>query len=164
MKEKELMFSTVDNFKDTFKQRIVEYYGRSVEQSHKFEKYNVLGKMIRDYASVAWKETKEKTYNNKQREMVYFSMEFLLGRMMKNNLMNLKIYDIVKQGLNDLDISLDELLNLEVDAGLGNGGLGRLAACFMDSIASLGYPGHGNTIRYQYGFFQQKIVFLILNQ
>lgn len=158
MEQKESMFDNVNSFKENFSKRIVETYGRSVEQSHKFEKYNVLGEMIRDYASVTWKATKEKIFENQQREMVYFSMEFLLGRMMKNNLMNLGIYDVAKEGLKQLNISLDDLMNLEVDAGLGNGGLGRLAACFMDSLASLGYPGHGNTIRYQYGFFQQKIV------
>lgn len=152
------IFSNVNTFKETFSTRIVETYGRSVEESHRFEKYIVLGTMIRDFASVAWKSTKEKVQQNEQREMVYFSMEFLLGRMMLNNMKNLGIYDIIKQGLDEMDINLNDLINLEADAGLGNGGLGRLAACFMDSLASLNYPGHGNTIRYKYGFFKQKIV------
>ena len=152
------IFSNTETFKKYFSRRIVETYGRSVEQSHKFEKYIVLGTMVRDYASIAWKETKEKVQRNEQREMVYFSMEFLLGKMMLNNIKNLGLYDIIKDGLNELDIDLNELLALESDAGLGNGGLGRLAACFMDSLASLNYPGHGNTIRYKYGFFRQKIV------
>ena len=152
------IFSDVKTFKETFKTRIIETYGRSVEQSHRFEKYIVLGTMIRDFASVAWKQTKEKIQENQQREMVYFSMEFLLGKMMLNNLKNLGIYSTVKNGLEELNIDLNELMDLESDAGLGNGGLGRLAACFMDSLASLNYPGHGNTIRYQYGFFKQKII------
>ena len=152
------IFSNTETFKKYFSRRIVETYGRSVEQSHKFEKYIVLGTMVRDYASIAWKETKEKVQRKEQREMVYFSMEFLLGKMMLNNIKNLGLYDIIKDGLNELDIDLNELLALESDAGLGNGGLGRLAACFMDSLASLNYPGHGNTIRYKYGFFRQKIV------
>ena len=155
---KSSVFSNVESFKESFSTRIVETYGRSVEESHKFEKYNVLGTMIRDHASVAWKETKEKVQRNEQREMVYFSMEFLLGKMMLNNIKNLGVYDIVQQGLQEMNIDLNELLALEADAGLGNGGLGRLAACFMDSLASLQYPGHGNTIRYKYGFFKQKIV------
>lgn len=150
------LFTNVDTFKKAFEERIIETYGRSVEQSHRFEKYIVLGTMIRDYASIAWKNTKEKIHENQQREMVYFSMEFLLGKMMLNNIKNLGIYDIIKDGLNDLNIDLNELMALEADAGLGNGGLGRLAACFMDSLASLNYPGHGNTIRYRYGFFKQK--------
>ncbi|MCI5746075.1 MAG: glycogen/starch/alpha-glucan phosphorylase, partial [Erysipelotrichaceae bacterium] len=152
------IFSDVETFKSAFSTKVVEKFGRDVNQSHKFEKYIVLGTMIRDYASITWKETKEKVQNKKQREMVYFSMEFLLGKMMKNNLKNLGIYDIINQGLKELNIDLNELLELESDAGLGNGGLGRLAACFMDSLASLSYPGHGNTIRYKYGFFKQKIV------
>ena len=72
--------------------------------------------------------------------------------------MNLGIYDIVKEGLNDLGIDINELEDMESDAGLGNGGLGRLAACFLDSLASNGYAGHGNCIRYEYGLFKQKIV------
>ena len=152
------IFSNVNSFKETFSNRIVETYGRSVEESHRFEKYFVLGEMIRDYASVAWKETKERVQAKQQREMVYFSMEFLLGKMMLNNIKNLGVYDVINQGLKELNIDLQDLLSLESDAGLGNGGLGRLAACFMDSLASLNYPGHGNTIRYKYGFFKQKIV------
>jgi starch phosphorylase len=85
-------------------------------------------------------------------------MEFLIGKLMLSNLQNLGIYELVEEGLKDLNLSLQELIDMETDAGLGNGGLGRLAACFLDSIASLGYPGHGNTIRYDYGFFKQKIV------
>ena len=152
------IFSNVETFKKVFSARIESTYGRSVEESHRFEKYIVLGTMIRDFASLAWKHTKETVQTNQQREMVYFSMEFLLGKMMLNNMKNLGVYDIVKEGLNELNIELDELLLLEADAGLGNGGLGRLAACFMDSLASLNYPGHGNTIRYRYGFFKQKFV------
>ena len=152
------IFSNVKNFKETFSNRIVETYGRTVEESHRFEKYYVLGTMIRDLASVAWKDTKQRVQKNQQREMVYFSMEFLLGKMMLNNIKNLGVYDTVNQGLKELNIDLNELLALEADAGLGNGGLGRLAACFMDSLASLNYPGHGNTIRYKYGFFRQKLL------
>ncbi|MCI7057833.1 MAG: glycogen/starch/alpha-glucan phosphorylase, partial [Mollicutes bacterium] len=88
----------------------------------------------------------------------YFSMEFLMGRLMTSNMQNLGIYDVARDGLEELGIDIGELEDIEADAGLGNGGLGRLAACFLDSIASLGYPGHGNTIRYEYGFFRQKFV------
>ena len=75
-------------------------------------------------------------------------MEFLIGRLLTSNLVNLGIYGVVKDGLSDLGIDFNKLEEEESDAGLGNGGLGRLAACFLDSIASLGYPGHGNCIRY----------------
>ena len=149
------MFLNKEEFKNEFRMRLIEKYGRSIEKAHKYEYYDVLGTMIRDYASVYWKETKDKTYGGRQ--LIYFSMEFLLGRMMTSNLENLGIASMVKEGLEDLGISLDELKNLESDAGLGNGGLGRLAACFMDSLASDAYPGHGHTIRYEYGFFKQVI-------
>ena len=85
-------------------------------------------------------------------------MEFLIGRLLTNNLINLDIYNVVNKGLEEVGIDLHALEEVESDAGLGNGGLGRLAACFMDSIASLGYAGNGHTIRYEYGFFRQKIV------
>ena len=150
-------FQNKDEFKEEYKRRVIEKYGRSIEQAHKTEKYMVLGEMIRDFASVNWKSSKEAIAAKEQKQMHYFSMEFLMGRLMTNNLMNLGIYDIVKDGLADLDIDINELEDLESDAGLGNGGLGRLAACFLDSLASLNLPGHGNCIRYQYGLFKQDI-------
>lgn len=150
--------SNKEEFKQEYKRRIIEKYGRSIEQAHKTEKYMVLGEMIRDFASVNWKTSKEVIANREEKQMHYFSMEFLMGRLLTNNLMNLGIYNIVKDGLADLDIDLNELEDLESDAGLGNGGLGRLAACFLDSLASLNLPGHGNCIRYQYGLFKQEIV------
>ena len=148
-------FNDKEKFKKEFEKRIVEKYGRSVEQGHKTEYYNILGEMIRDGLSAEWKETKEKIGKDKQ--LIYFSMEFLLGRMMKSNLHNLGVYDIVRDGLKDLNIDLHELMDMEKDAGLGNGGLGRLAACFMDSLPTDGLVGHGNSIRYQFGFFKQVI-------
>lgn len=152
------MFKDKFEFKRDFTQRVVETYGRSVEQSHRTERYMVLGEMVRDYASIHWKASKEQVANLNAKQMVYFSMEFLIGRMLTNNLMNLGIYDVVKDGLSELEIDINELENMESDAGLGNGGLGRLAACFMDSLASLSLPGHGNCLRYEYGLFRQKIV------
>lgn len=144
-----------DDFKDDFIKRIEKTYSRSIEYTSNVERYSVLGEMIREEAMLDWKQVKREVKNNKK-QVYYFSMEFLLGRMMLNNLINLDIYQPVKEALTELDIDLNELLEAENDAGLGNGGLGRLAACFMDSIASLGYVGHGNCIRYNYGFFKQK--------
>lgn len=151
------MFESVEQFKKEFEARIIQKYGRSVKESHITEKYDILGTMVRDEASIHWKKSKEIVASKKQKQIVYFSMEFLLGRMLTNNLNNLGIFDVVKEGLSQMNIDIDELVKKESDAGLGNGGLGRLAACFMDSIASIGYPGHGNSIRYEYGFFRQKI-------
>jgi len=151
------MFQNKFQFKRDFTQRIVETYGRSIEESHRTERYMVLGEMVRDYASIHWKESKSIATQLKAKQMVYFSMEFLIGRLLTSNLMNLGIYEVVKDGLYDLGIDINELENMESDAGLGNGGLGRLAACFLDSLASLSLPGHGNCLRYEYGLFRQKI-------
>ena len=151
------MFENKRQFKEEYARRLVERYGVSVENSHISERYTVLGEMVRDYANVDWGKTHDKTIDSK-RTLIYFSMEFLIGRLLVNNLQNMGIYDIVKDGLADYGINIHELEEQESDAGLGNGGLGRLAACFLDSIASLGYVGHGNCIRYGYGFFRQKIV------
>lgn len=151
------MFKNKDEFKKEYTKRIVEMYGREISDSHSTEKFLVLESLIRDYASVNWVDTKHVIAQNKAKELHYFSMEFLMGRLLTSNLMNLGIYDLVQEGLNDLGINVHDLEEIETDAGLGNGGLGRLAACFMDSLASLDYAGQGHTIRYQYGLFKQKI-------
>ncbi len=151
------MFLNKEDFQLEFSRRVVEQYGRTVGEAHITEKFMVLETMVRDYASVNWSETKQQIAKKQQKQMHYFSMEFLMGRLLTNNLMNLGIYDVVKEGLAEFDININELEELESDPGLGNGGLGRLAACFLDSLASLELAGHGNTIRYEYGLFKQKI-------
>ncbi len=152
------MFTNKEVFKKEFTRRMLETYGVGVEESHISERYTILGQMVRDYANVDWSRMHRQAVNHDQRTLIYFSMEFLIGRLMLNNLQNLGIYKVVKDGLADFGMNINDLEDQEPDAGLGNGGLGRLAACFLDSIASLGYIGHGNCIRYQYGFFRQKIV------
>ena len=151
------MFENKKLFKEEYARRLLETYGVTVENSHITERYAVLGEMVRDYANVDWGRTHDKTIK-KQRTLIYFSMEFLIGRLLVNNMQNMGIYEVAKEGLADFGINIHELEEQESDAGLGNGGLGRLAACFLDSIASLGYVGHGNCIRYGYGFFRQRIV------
>ena len=152
------MFENKQAFKEEYARRLLETYGVTVKGSHISERYAVLGEMVRDYANVDWAKTHDKSMKKDQRTLIYFSMEFLIGRLLVNNMQNMGIYEIVKDGLKDLGINIHELEEEESDAGLGNGGLGRLAACFLDSIASLGYVGHGNCIRYEYGFFRQKII------
>ncbi|WP_416328737.1 glycogen/starch/alpha-glucan phosphorylase [[Clostridium] innocuum] len=151
-------FKNKNEFKEEFQRRIIERYGRSLEQAHITEKYMILGEMVRDYASIHWNASKNVVAEKQEKQMYYFSMEFLMGRLLTNNLMNLGIYEIAKEGLAELGQDINELEDLESDAGLGNGGLGRLAACFLDSLASLNLAGHGNCIRYEYGLFKQKIV------
>ncbi|MFZ9703655.1 MAG: glycogen/starch/alpha-glucan phosphorylase [Bacilli bacterium] len=152
------MFTNKEEFKKIFLQRLESKFGRNVQDSHLTERYEIIGHMIRDYAGQHMKKLRTTDNQKHPRQLIYFSMEFLIGKLMLSNLQNLGIYDLVSDGLKDLNLSLQELIDMEMDAGLGNGGLGRLAACFLDSIASLGYAGHGNTIRYDYGFFKQKIV------
>jgi glycogen phosphorylase len=151
------MFQNKLDFKQAFERRLSEKYGRSVPDSHITERYDILGEMVRDYAGYYWRNCREDILNNGDRQCIYFSMEFLIGRLMLDNMQNLGIYNVAKDGLAEMGIDINEIEEMEPDAGLGNGGLGRLAACFLDSSASLGYPVHGNTIRYEYGFFRQKI-------
>lgn len=151
------MFSNTLEFKQNFERRLLEKYGNTIEDSHITEKYDILGEMVRDYASYNWRSTRDEVRQKGKKQLVYFSMEFLIGRLLVNNMQNLGIYKVAKEGLAELGIDIHEIEECESDAGLGNGGLGRLAACFLDSIASLGYPGNGNCIRYEYGFFRQLI-------
>jgi len=151
------MFESKEQFKREFQERMEAKYGVDVSYAHISERYEILGEMVRDFASQYYKRTAETIYATGKKRLLYFSMEFLIGRLLVNNMQNMGIYETAKEGLQDLGINIHELEELESDAGLGNGGLGRLAACFMDSIASLGYPGDGNCIRYEYGFFRQKI-------
>ena len=151
------MFNNKESFKAEFTKRAVEKYCRAINQIHISEKYLLLGEMVKDFASYNWKESKEVCSREDKKQLTYLSMEFLIGRLLTNNLINLGIYNVAKEGLNDLGIDIHELENIESDAGLGNGGLGRLAACFLDSLVTLNYPGHGNTLRYDFGFFKQKI-------
>ena len=152
------MFENKAAFKKAFTERMLERYGVSVKDSHISERYAILGEMVRDYANVDWGDTRNKSIKRDQKTLIYFSMEFLIGRLLVNNMQNMGIYEVAKEGLKDLGINIHELEEQESDAGLGNGGLGRLAACFLDSVASLGYLGHGNCIRYKYGFFRQRII------
>ena len=103
------MFSNKEEFQLEFSKRIVELYGRSIEEAHTTEKFMVLESMVRDYASINWAATKERVARNEQKQMHYFSMEFLLGRLLVNNMMNLGIYEVAKEGLKEFD----KLINQE---------------------------------------------------
>lgn len=153
-----MLFNNKEEFKKMYVERLTAKYGKSPEDAHIYEKYDILGEMVRDYSGTYWRNTRQYVADKNDKQLVYFSMEFLIGRLLTSNMMNLGIFSICKDGLNDLGIDIGELEDMEDDAGLGNGGLGRLAACFLDSIASLGLPGNGNCIRYEYGFFKQKIL------
>ncbi len=142
------------NFKQQFEAKMYSLYAQSINDASNEELLNVLSSVIKDIISKKWVDTKISC----QKEVYYFCIEFLMGRQLKSNLLNLNIEDTIRQGLKELNIDLDDLIKEEVDPALGNGGLGRLAACFLDSMASLNISGHGYGIRYKYGLFEQKFV------
>ena len=112
---------------------------------------------MRDLVTEGWITTARQTRAEDSRRVYYLSMEFLIGRTLSNAMIAEGIYGLAQEALSELNVDLEEVLEKEVDPGLGNGGLGRLAACFMDSIATLGLPGMGYGIRYEYGMFRQKL-------
>ena len=152
------MFSNKEEFKKHFLMRLEMMCGKSFDESTNGDQFDTLGHMIREYASKDWIQTNERYRSNQKRQVYYLSIEFLLGRLLRHNLLNLGLEEVVEDGLKDLGIDLADIEEIETDAGLGNGGLGRLAACFLDSLASLDLPGHGCGIRYKHGLFEQKII------
>lgn len=152
------MFSNKEEFKKHFLQKLEMMCGKSFSESTKDDQFDTLGHMIREYVSNNWIKTNESYRSKSGKQMYYLSIEFLLGRLLLHNLINLGVAEVVEEGLSELGIDLGRIAEIETDAGLGNGGLGRLAACFLDSLASLGLPGHGCGIRYKHGLFEQKIV------
>ncbi len=153
------MFRDKDEFKEEFIKSVKELTGESIEESTIREQYQALAKLVMKNIAgyMADSHARMNGKNNKKR-LYYFSMEFLIGKMLDMNLINLGIHDLVAEGLKELDIDLKEIEAVEKDAGLGNGGLGRLAACFMDSLSFLNIPAIGMGLRYRYGLFEQKII------
>ena len=141
-------------FKHAFKSKMYSLYAQPVEEASKDEIFRVLCCVIKDFIAKEWVGTRI----DKEKAVFYFSMEFLIGRQLQSNLLNLDIEHEIEEGLKELGIDLNEIIETEPDPGLGNGGLGRLAACFLDSMASVGISGHGYGIRYKYGLFEQKFV------
>ncbi len=152
------MIITKEQFKKDFEKKMLKLYAQEVDHSTVHMQYFTLGYLMKEYISEGWARTTNRYTKYSEKQVYYFSIEFLLGRLLASNLLNLGIRTTVKEALTDMGLSLKEIEDVEVDPGLGNGGLGRLAACFMDSMASSGIPGNGNGIRYKYGLFQQKIV------
>ena len=147
--------------KKTLKERILlslrRQYGKTLEEAKEYEIYYAVARATMDEITEQWYNTKKTRANAKVKQAYYFSAEFLMGRYMSNNLINLKYDGIIKEVLDELGVDINKLEDKEMDAGLGNGGLGRLAACLLDSFATLGLPGHGYGLRYKYGMFEQKI-------
>ena len=146
------------NFVEDFKNYAKRVHGKDAEMLSVREAYETLCHMITSVAKQKRSEVAKESFEKKKKEIYYFSMEFLIGRLLKEYLVNFGILDKVRDGMKQLGFDLEEIFNQEADPGLGNGGLGRLAACFMDSLASLGINATGMGLRYRFGLFKQKIV------
>ncbi len=152
------MLMDKNEFKVLFINNLQTMFGKGLEEASLNNKYIALTRVIRDSISRNWMET-NRQYNEKGvKQVYYFSMEFLLGKSLDMHLVNNGVRETYREALAELGIDLNQLEKEESDPGLGNGGLGRLAACFMESMAALGIPGHGCGIRYTYGLFEQKLV------
>ena len=145
-------------FIDIYKTTVESLYGKSLDSCSNFEKYTALVRMITSTATVNRAKTEDLIYKENRKKVFYFSMEFLIGKLLDNYLYTVGIHDEAVAALNELGIDLQEMCDIEPEPGLGNGGLGRLAACFLDSMASLGIAGEGIGLRYKFGLFRQKIV------
>ncbi|WP_430596185.1 glycogen/starch/alpha-glucan phosphorylase [Streptococcus gallolyticus] len=149
---------TKEEFIRDFKDTLHEEQLIKVPDATPAELFTSLAQTVRKYYTPLWLERNRKISENHEKVAYYFSIEFLPGRLLETNLLNLGILDIVKEAFAELNVDFDAVKNAEHDMALGNGGLGRLAAAFMDSLATTGYPGFGNGLRYKYGLFKQRIV------
>ncbi len=150
-------FHTKEAFKQAFLNGLQETFHTSLVASSIEQRYTVLATLLDQSLEDDLAKTERVVREQNLKKTIYFSMEFLMGRLITNNLYNSGHYAVVKAAFDDFGLDLNEVENAESDAGLGNGGLGRLAACFLDSAASLALPLYGNSLRYQHGFFVQDI-------
>ncbi|MCH9612075.1 MAG: Maltodextrin phosphorylase [Chlamydiia bacterium] len=141
------------------KHYLISSVGKTTEQATEEEFYLALSISIREEIMINWSATNQSIDKHKARRIYYISLEWLQGRCFLNNMINIHWVDLVKEVLHILGKNFQSLINAELDAGLGNGGLGRLAACFMDSMATQGYPAMGYGLRYQYGIFEQELIY-----
>ena len=144
-------------FIEDVKENVKNLYRKTLDEASQQEIFQAVSYTVKDVIIDDWLAT-QKAFDKQDPKMVYYmSMEFLMGRALGNNMINLKMYKEVKEALGEIGLNLDEIEDQEPDPALGNGGLGRLAACFMESLATLGYAAYGGGIRYRYGMFKQKI-------
>lgn len=144
-------------FKENLEGRLKRQYGKDISHANKHDLFDAVSASALEVIMDNWMATRQEYEKKPTKKLYYLSAEFLMGRALSNNLINAQISDQVKEVLKEMNIDFDMIEDQEPDAGLGNGGLGRLAACFLDSLATLDYPGHGYGIRYRYGMFEQRI-------
>lgn len=152
------IFDNKQEFTELYRDAVMSISGKSVEAASDLDRFNALAKLVAEKArTVATKSDARATAEGKKR-VYFFSIEFLIGRLLDNYLLNFGVRDMVAEALGDMGFDLSVIENQEPDPALGNGGLGRLAACFLDSMAAEGIAGYGNGMRYRYGLFKQEIV------
>ncbi|AKJ41975.1 glycogen phosphorylase [Pragia fontium] len=148
----------IRNLKNSIQEKLKFVIGKEPALATEHDWLNAISFSVRDLMVERWLRSTRAHFSQSGRRVSYLSMEFLIGRTLSNSLLNLGIYDDLAQALDSMGFNLEQLINEENDPGLGNGGLGRLAACFLDSLATLGLPARGYGIRYEYGMFKQNIV------
>ena len=146
-----------EKFRENLAARLRRQYGKDISQANEHDLFDAVSASVQELILPSWMATRREYEKKPVKQLYYLSAEFLMGRALSNNLINLGIKDEVKKVLDEMNINFNVIEDEEPDAGLGNGGLGRLAACFLDSLATLDYPGHGYGIRYEYGMFEQHI-------
>ena len=146
-----------EQFKKEVRENVKSLYRKNLEEATPQQLFQAVAYAVEDTIMDDWIKTQEAYDKQDPKKVYYMSMEFLMGRALGNNLLNLKAMDEVRAALDELGVDLDILEDEEPDPALGNGGLGRLAACFLDSLATLGYCAYGCGIRYRYGMFKQEI-------
>ncbi|MFW5982209.1 MAG: glycogen/starch/alpha-glucan phosphorylase [Halanaerobiaceae bacterium] len=152
------MFSDKNKIKEEFLKKLRDTVGKNLDEASNKDAFIVLALMLKEYINKSWIKTNNIYEQKNSKELYYFSIEFLIGKLLYSNLLSIGVLEKCKEVLKELGFDLEDVCRVELEAGLGNGGLGRLAACFLDSLASLQLPGHGCGIRYQYGLFKQKII------
>ncbi|MEN8199097.1 MAG: glycogen/starch/alpha-glucan family phosphorylase, partial [Thermodesulfobacteriota bacterium] len=153
-----LSSTTVEGLQKNILRHVMSFQGRDPARAGKGDIAKALAHTLRDIMTEKWIRTQKSYYAKEKKRVYYLSLEFLIGRTLHNAIINLGIYDQVKEAVEGLGCDLSRLCETEEDAALGNGGLGRLAACFMDSIATLKIPAYGYGIRYEYGLFNQQLI------
>jgi len=150
--------ATVESIRDSIIDHLMSFQGRDPERSGAADIYKALAFTVRDIMVEKWIKTQKTFYAKEKKRVYYLSLEFLIGRSLGNSIINLGLLEKATEAVESLGYSMEEIREQEEDAALGNGGLGRLAACFMDSIATLKIPAYGYGIRYEYGLFNQRLI------
>ena len=152
------IFDNKQEFTELYRDAVMSISGKSIEAASDLDRFNALAKLVAEKARTVATKSDARAASEGKKRVYYFSIEFLIGRLLDNYLLNFGVRDMVAEALDDMGFDLSVIENQEPDPALGNGGLGRLAACFLDSMAAEGIAGYGNGMRYRYGLFKQEIV------